>query len=299
MFLVPAILAMLPATVLLGAQAGLAEPTGCKTKPHSSAPRGAHWFYRVDPRDNQRCWFLSHEGAKARLHARDGTQPSASVRPRPRRENGAKAVQTAEQIASAQGPSAESLFIATSVGEHETSIDFAARWPDFPKSLNLDGRKLATASKAFTGEADGSEPLPLIPPHGMVAFMPAVSAAALVLLLAAALFLLARRRKSDHREHWGATAGRRRPRQQLRPGFVEMTGRMAAAGARRVGSVWQPPEPTDPAQDLKRSLRELIGDLQRAGAASGSLRSYAPSAGCHIVSTRRPVPDLSGLTEVS
>ena len=49
-------------------------------------------------------------------------------------------------------------------------------------------------------------------------------------------------------------------------------------GLRRDRSVGQPPTPTDPAHDLKTSLRELMSDLQRAGAASGPLLSFAPPA---------------------
>src|SRR5262245_57810281 len=75
---------MLPATVLLGAQVNiisLAEPNGCRTKPGSSAPPGTHWLYRVNPLDNQRCWFLSDKGVKAQLRARDGTSPPVPARP--------------------------------------------------------------------------------------------------------------------------------------------------------------------------------------------------------------------------
>jgi hypothetical protein len=85
-------------------------------------------------------------------------------------------LRTAAQIASAQGASAEAASTVTSVGEHETSIDFAARWPDLPKSLDLDGRSLATMSNAYAEEqADGSEQLPSVPSEseGMAAFMSA------------------------------------------------------------------------------------------------------------------------------
>jgi hypothetical protein len=313
MFLAPAILGVPLATVLLGAQVSLAQLNECRIKPDSSARPGTHWLYRVNPRDNRRCWFLSHEGVKARVHARNGKSSTASARPMPRRENGADAAsaqdvegpsaqltlsETAAQIASAQGASAESAFIETSVDEHETLMDFAARWPDLPKALDLDRRERATMSNAFAEEqADGSEQLPLIPPEseGMAAFMPAGTAAALVLLLAGAVFMLARQHQSDHRDHWRAAAGRRRPRQQQRPDSAEMAGRASPSGARRDGS---PPEPTDPVHDLKASLQELMDDLQRAGAASGPLRSFAPPA-VRIVGTRRPVADLPVLAEIS
>jgi hypothetical protein len=43
-------------------------------------------------------------------------------------------------------------------------------------------------------------------------------------------------------------------------------------------AVRRAPRPTDPVQDLKVSLSELMGDLRRATAASYSPRSFAPPA---------------------
>jgi len=77
---------------------------------------------------------------------------------------------------------------------------------------------------------------------------------------------------------------------QLRPGFAEVVDRRSESAGRSGGSVWQPRTPTDPAQDVKASLRELMGDLQRARAASAPPRSFAPPAAHRALGTRR-VPD--------
>src|SRR5262245_38971637 len=204
-FFEPAILCILPTTVLLGAQVILAEPNGCRTKPGSSAPPGTHWLYRVNPLDNQRCWFLSDKGVKAQLRARDGTSTRGPAR-RTRHENDAEVASaqlvevpsaqvTPPLMASPPEASVEVASIDTALGEHEAPIVFAARWPDLPKSLDLDGRELRRMSNAVAEEpAD----LPLIRPEpaGMLAFMPGISTVALfVLLLAGAVFMFGRRRQ--------------------------------------------------------------------------------------------------------
>jgi hypothetical protein len=294
-FFEPAILCILPTTVLLGAQVSLAEPNGCRTKPGSSAPPGTHWLYRVNPLDNQRCWFLSDKRVKAQLRAHDGTSPPVSARPT-RRENVAEAARaqlvevvsaqvTPSLMASPQEASVEAAFIDTTFGEHEAPIVFAARWPDLPKPLDLDGRELRRMSNAVAEEpAD----LPLIRPEsaGMVAFMPGISTAALfVMLLVGAVFMFGRRRQSDH--NWRAAAYTRRPRQQLRPDFAEVADHRSKSAGRRGGPVWQPRTPTDPAHDVKASLRELMGDLQRARAVSAPPRSFAPPTAYRVLATNR------------
>ena len=71
--ILPTILIILPSSVFLllahpGVGKGAAEK--CNTRPSSSAPQGAHWYYRVNHTDNRRCWFLSSEGMKVRSNAR-------------------------------------------------------------------------------------------------------------------------------------------------------------------------------------------------------------------------------------
>jgi len=300
MLIVSAILVVLPVTVFLGAQASLANPNGCRSKPGSSAPPGAHWSYRLNRPDNERCWFLSRKGMKARLHARNGTSLAASARPISRRRSDAKTARAqdaaavppaqvtpseiAAQIAAAQWVSAEAAFTEIPVRERETSMDFAARWLDLRKSLDSDGPGPVTVINVHAEkQADGSQPLPLIPlaPDGLAA----VPVDALfVLLPAGAVFVLARRRRANYRDHWrAAAADGRRPRRRQPADFAELAGRGSASGAGRDGSVRRASAPTDPAHDPKASLRELMDALQRAGAGSTPLRSFAPPAGCRVM----------------
>lgn len=47
--ILPAILAIMPATVFLTAQASRSEPAAqeCKTSPGPATPKGGHWYYRI------------------------------------------------------------------------------------------------------------------------------------------------------------------------------------------------------------------------------------------------------------
>src|SRR5579872_5000048 len=59
-----AVLVMVPAAVLLTAQASFSEPAAdaCKPHPDAATPRGSHWYYRIN-HAKQRCWYLGPAGA--------------------------------------------------------------------------------------------------------------------------------------------------------------------------------------------------------------------------------------------
>lgn len=75
---VPASLIIALATVVLGAQASVAEPAAdeCKTTPGSSAPPGQHWYYRVNRSDQRHCWYLGAESTKVRAQTREKASSS-------------------------------------------------------------------------------------------------------------------------------------------------------------------------------------------------------------------------------
>ena len=75
---VPASLIIALATVVLGAQASVAEPAAdeCKTTPGSSAPLGQHWYYRVNRSDQRHCWYLGAESTKVRAQTREKASSS-------------------------------------------------------------------------------------------------------------------------------------------------------------------------------------------------------------------------------
>lgn len=218
-----AIFVVLPATTLLTAQATLNEATAteCSTRPGLSAPRGTHWYYRVNRATNRRCWYLSSRGVEVRSHARGAM--SYVHRQLDRRSIGAQSKQLAQhdrklypQTASAQMAPAEVPEL--SVSERPTTIDFATRWPALVRSKDLDTREVATVSHADDPATDADEQTPFtgpvieanragLPPFRSV-FLPSVLAMG-VLLFAGGIFKLAGWPLQLHlRDQWLATAGR-------------------------------------------------------------------------------------------
>jgi hypothetical protein len=52
----------------------------CLSKPNATAPRGSHWYYRIERPTQRRCWFLGAEGEKTRARR---AQPSPRPAPKP------------------------------------------------------------------------------------------------------------------------------------------------------------------------------------------------------------------------
>jgi hypothetical protein len=307
--ILPTILVILPSSVfLLLAHPGVGKAAAekCNTRPSSSAPQGAHWYYRVNHTDNRRCWFLSSEGMKVRSNARGEMSDVASDSPTPKRDNSSETARatpprtTSTQMASVpmvpeQATTADPAFSETPVREHAAAMDFAARWPDLSESPDLYASELAAISNSYADTqtaADVEERMPLTwpvteagragqqqDPASQAAFGSVFLAGALALgslSLVGGVFRLARRSRQRYpRDLWRAAAGRPGPRRHMRADFRELTG---SSSPRHGASVWRVPQPTDPAHDIKTSLAELMQDLQRARAANFSPRSFAPPA---------------------
>lgn len=273
--ILPAILVVMPATAALTAQTTTVEATAdaCRTRPGSATQPGAHWYYRVNRIDNRRCWFLSSQQVAMRSHARAGSShlhrslPSAIVASKQLTQHDRKL-------------------------EQATPTDFATRWPDLPKSQDLDARKVATISHA---DADQQIPLPLPVVEAKrpvqrqtfageeAAFGPILLGGALLtaVLLAGGVSNLSRLlRRTYPRYHWRPATDRPGQREHMLAGLAEPAGdRSAAAAPRREASVWRELTPTDPVDGVKAIPRESTRDLQPAGVARVSLRSFAPHAG--------------------
>src|SRR5258708_22566730 len=121
------------ATVLVTAQTSLAEPAAdeCKTTPGPSAPRGSHWYYRVNRTDQRHCWFLGPEGAKVRSQAREEPSRVSSPTQTARREN---AFGTARVIPAPMEPAQRTPPQTPSSQSHRAAAGFSAPPSVPPKS---------------------------------------------------------------------------------------------------------------------------------------------------------------------
>ena len=301
--ILPTILIILPSSVFLllaHPGAGKAAAEKCNTRPSSSAPQGTHWYYRINSADNRRCWFLSSEDIKVRSHARELISRVPSPSPVPQHGNEparATAPQTRPALtASARMPPADmpadTVSTESSMPQREMAMRFAARWPDRLEFTNVNVSALALMSNSYAdtpGATDAEDELPLRSfdvetgprqqnPAGETAFRLVLLAAALGLVSLTVVgsgFELARRAGQPFlRASWRAAAGRP---DSLRPMRTDLTNLTDSSLVLERYAVRRGPGPTDPVQDLKASLSELMGDLRRAAAASYSPRSFAPT----------------------
>jgi hypothetical protein len=280
--ILPGILIVLPATILLTAQSGFGASTSgeCRASPGASAPAGLHWYYRVERTNNRHCWFLHSDGMQIRAH-------EDVIPPKPRHESVSKQARETTptqsstiQIAPSQPETAptareETPFLAPSLPEH-TARDFAARWRDLPKSVDLDARELATSSNGYAAEhvvteaedqmpstlynvrgADGGVRQNSAGEHDLRSILLAgVLGVTLIVLLRDALKI-------------ARILHRRAQRRRTRAGFE------TASAVWRHAARWRPPTSNDSAYSPETNLDELMRNLRRVDTELDALKSFA------------------------
>ena len=297
---------MVSATVLLTTQASLSEPAAeqCKPSPGASAPRGSHWYYRINHSTKQHCWYLGPDGTHVKAHtttaasesppsARQTNLAEADSAPTP--DAAAAPVEAAQPAALAQAPAAGPQAMSAAMSAQAPPADQAAtankadgsrfltRWPeDLPKVEDLDQSEPAPISNSYAEPRDDAAQMPSKWPVAEAnrAAAPSAGEAALryfsiagivaIPLLLLAGFVAKRGRRpheSDFRHRLRMLANRLRPRRNLSFDEAVFAAPVApplvrpAAPNRRGAS---DRTPTDPAQDLKASLAELMRDLRSA-----------------------------------
>lgn len=258
------------------ARAGEPAADACRVKPGAAAPPGAHWFYRTNHTDNRHCWYLGAAALKAhsrvpaataRAASANEPPPNAAADPMP-----AAPAQTAQAAAPAQAAPAPP---APALSNDRSPLGFAVRWSDLTKPPEVDARMSTTPGIAVSGDeaaAYAVEPMP--PPRSAARSNPLLDSAtavimpilATVVLVMASLVIVGAgfvRRPFLRLASW---------MRQSRDGADDLAG--SHATEQTGGGPSRPlPVPTDPARDVKASLRELMDDLRRADAADKSWRA--------------------------
>jgi len=268
----PSILGLACAIILSTGQPSLGgqTPDACITKPGSSGPKGTHWYYRVNRADGRHCWYLSSQGGQAASQPRLATRDSPSLLPQPTTDAPSQqaAPMTAPQIAAA----APALDV--------TAADFAKRWPAVPMPTDLVSVAERRAAEDATEQTPAAPPVleskqaELAPDSdkasmGPITFVGAVAMLSLLLvggILKFAGYVEDRLRLAHARFN-----------SQIFSGSVEAASPKPAERVPEARIVRRTPTPTDPAQDLKASLRELMQDLRRADAAANARMSFDPA----------------------
>jgi len=154
------VLVVLGSTISLAAQSSFGETMmDCRASPQASAPRGMHWYYRVDRTNNRHCWFLSSAGMY--LHSQRIVATSNRTPQSPGEQawtpSQNQSVQTqSSHLASAGTASTKTPPSEPSVGKR-TTTDFVGRWLDLPNSVDLNADKPATPRNNYTDERTSSD----------------------------------------------------------------------------------------------------------------------------------------------
>jgi hypothetical protein len=273
----PLILIALTAAILSTARADVVEPAAaaCRAQPGVASPPGSHWYYRISHADNRHCWYLGSIAQRVHSRAPEAATHRASTSRSPESGGAAgaavpetSAVEAGAVGATAAAPATQQTapIQAASPPVAEPSggpapLQFATRWSDLATSQHSEAMVLTAP---ISGGNDASESPPATRPSGRTdpllystveaSIGPAFVAAALVIVSLA--LAGAGRRQLGQLAVWlrlrGALDGTRSMRQTVQDRSLRL------------------PTPTDPARDVKASMRELMDDLRRADAADKS-----------------------------
>ena len=159
--ILPAILIVVPATVLLTAQACLSEPAAeeCISRPTAITPRGAHWYYRIN-RAKQHCWYLGKADGRANASAVTSATPTSASAPQDGNAAEAPAAEAPEATSPPVAPAATAFAPAQAAPTQAASepalpeqgprMGFATRWPEnLPNAEDLDQQEPAAISDSY------------------------------------------------------------------------------------------------------------------------------------------------------
>jgi len=156
-------LALIPAAILVTGHSSIGEAKGdeCKPKPDSTAPAGLHWYYRVDRANSRHCWYLHDQGMRVHslIHAttRDpDTQNDLATQNDSPGEPAGKAL----PVTGIPQP----LYEQGATTTEPPDVNFAARWVDLPKSVDLNAHEPVAASNGYAAEPSAQNQREQLPP---------------------------------------------------------------------------------------------------------------------------------------
>jgi hypothetical protein len=301
-------LALIPAAILVCAHSSLGEAKGdeCKAKPDGVSPAGLHWYYRVDRANNRHCWYLHTQGMP--VHSRiDTASRSLDVQS----DAAGEQVWKTPPIISTPQPQYEQ----SETTADEPAGDFADRWVDLPKSVDLNAHAIVAESNGYAAEHAADNKQEQLPPalanvsaangdvpqnagsqtnFGSISLAGAVVLA--LLLISEALVRVARA------SAWSLLRLNRRAASRRRTEHFEPVVEAAPHGF--IEPIATEVEPITRTQTGVNELRRL---LQRAGAGLTPPQSFAPSgsvqhheqansASAHSTFARLKSRSFSGMT---
>jgi hypothetical protein len=149
-----------------------AKADQCLARPGATAPKGSHWFYRLERGSNRRCWYLGAAGQRV-VRERGARTERAVPTPSP-----APAELRADEQTRAEAPVA-----TTAPTSSVAATQFSAAWPVAPQADAIGVQEVPTVGSqdntrdnaeatAATTVATQSEEMPMASPAVTAAAQP-------------------------------------------------------------------------------------------------------------------------------
>jgi hypothetical protein len=215
-FLAAILAGALASVTLVVAMDGAAHAAGnCLSGPKGAAPKGSHWYYRIDHASKRNCWYVRAEGDKPAASQNSSltqASPQAETPLQPSIAN-ARAEASPADIGQANGTAAMPAPAVDAAADNSPST-VASRWLDRP---GTDSTNPSTPMPTDSG-ADVNSPAPVAKARLAAADMPAapgfrsvqplllaiVGAIALAGLMAGVIFRFGSAARQDREENRGA-----------------------------------------------------------------------------------------------
>jgi hypothetical protein len=131
--------------VVIGIPPTPARADDCAAAPHSVAPKGSHWYYRLDREKRRKCWYLAPLGQASQYRTAKGRPAAKTVA----RASAVEKPATASAGAPTSASSGDSAPPSGSLPTDPAPVSSAIPWTTGP---------LATAAWQTTAQAAGVEP---------------------------------------------------------------------------------------------------------------------------------------------
>jgi hypothetical protein len=155
-------LALIPAAILMAGHSSLGEAKGdeCKAKPDGTSPAGLHWYYRVDRANNRHCWYLHEQGMRVHSIGHATSRDDARSDPVPENDTTSEQIWKTPTVIGGQPADVEQAPVAVK----QQKENFATRWVDLPKSVDLNAHEPVAASNGYAAERGGENRQEQLPP---------------------------------------------------------------------------------------------------------------------------------------
>lgn len=141
-----------------------AKADECLARPGATAPKGSHWFYRLDRQTKRRCWYLGPATQRVVRERAAPAERAAPIERAVRTPAPAPAELRADEQARTEAPAAAAVETASAspaIANSVAATQFSAAWPGATSPANASDREAAAPpATSETGVVAAAETQP-------------------------------------------------------------------------------------------------------------------------------------------